>query len=106
MDAAVARVDHGAKRLNEVLRLDALADEAHGSGCERAVDDGLVVGGRDDHDPQGRVERGEPSDAGDAVHSGHAQVEQYGIGLVEVDQLEHLVPVRCTAENVDAGLGQ
>ena len=32
VDAAVARVDHGAKRVDEVVGLDALADEAHGSG--------------------------------------------------------------------------
>ena len=104
MDAAVARVDHGAKRLNEILGLDALAHEAHSSGCERGVDDALVVGGRDDHDPQGGVERGKPPDAGDAVHFGHAEVEQHGVGLAPVGQLEHLGAGAGRAENVDAGL--
>ena len=104
VDAAVAGVDHGAKRLNEIFWLDALADEAHGSGCERAMDDGLVVGGRDDHDPQGGVERREPPDAGDAVHFGHAEIEQHCIGLALVGQLEHLGAGAGGAENVDAGL--
>ena len=96
--------DDGAKRLHEVRRLDALADEAHRPGCERAVDDVLVVRARDDHDPQGRVERGEPPDAGDPVHAGHAKVEQHGIGLAPVGQLENLCARGGSPDHFDSGL--
>jgi hypothetical protein len=44
VDAPVAGANDSAQRLDEILSLHALANEAHRSGRERPVDDGLVVG--------------------------------------------------------------
>ncbi len=106
VNAPVARPNDRAQRVDEIRRLDGLAHEAHGAGRERGVDDGLVIGARNDHDPHSRVEGSKPPDARDAAHAGHAQVEQHRVGLLVVDQLEQLVAGGGARQYVDPGLAE
>jgi hypothetical protein len=74
-------VEHGANRAGDLLERSRLVDIGRGAEVEGAARNGGLARRRDDDDRNCRVLRAQQGKPAEAVHAGHVEVEQQGIGL-------------------------
>jgi hypothetical protein len=97
---ALARV-HAANRIREVDGVDRLRDVAVGAACERVVRALRLVRGREHDDAHVAAGLPDPVDTCEPVHLRHVQVEQADVGLVLVQQRQHLTPPPRLRDDLD-----
>ena len=82
----------GAHRLDEVLGVGVLEQEAAGPGAETREDVVVLVEGGEDDDPR-QVVRDDPAGCLDAVHDRHLHVHEHDVGSQLAAQPDGLGPV-------------